>query len=141
VRKAVDTFNDLQDVMDMALDILGMSEELFAAFHEAGRDALSSGLVKKKGGDSFSTRYGIEEHNEFKGRARGAGLRTEWTPGGTKGMRIDAADLVKRIIYELKPGSRSGLRSGRAAIRRYLKELNKDLKPGEKAWEGMLVFY
>ena len=143
VKQAVEFFNDVQEIMDVALSFFGDEEggeELFMAFYNAGRESLSSGL-RKTGGDSFSARFGREEHEAFKTKDRKTSLKKGWSPKGSTGMRVDAADLVKRIIYELKPGTRSGQRQGRDQIARYLKELNKDLKPGEKLWQAELVFY
>ncbi len=131
----VDTFNDLQQIADavMTSDIGGMegSENLLASFLGAGQQAMALGLS----GHTKYTSKGQKMHEIFKRAARSAGMQTEVRLGA--GMRVDAMDAAKKIIFEVKPWTKTGRKKGTAQLTRYLNELWKK----DKNWTGQLIFY
>jgi hypothetical protein len=137
VRDAVDTFNAIQDVGSAVMEEFRDSEgsdQFISAFTGLSRNAMVLGL---KGGSNKYTRKGILEHVLFGKAARASGMQAEvWLDRG-RSMKVDAMDSARKIIYELKPFSNSGMRKGLSQLKRYLMYLRKK----DPRWTGQLVFY
>jgi hypothetical protein len=56
-----------------------------------------------------------------------------------KGMRVDAIDFARKVIYELKPWTESGRKRGAAQIAKYVKHMRKKMKDSNLT--GQLIFY
>ena len=56
----------------------------------------------------------------------------------SKSSRVDAINIIKRIIYELKPNNPWSIKRGEKQLNRYLNEAAKKFG-GE--WKGVLKLY
>jgi RHS repeat-associated protein len=136
VRNTVDTFNQIQDITDAVMKSdFGTdegSEDTLGAFLNIGNQIMAVGV----GGNSSAARKGMRMHKIFYRAAQSAGMRANRSIGA--GLRPDALDLAAKIVYELKPWTRSGRRLGAKQLKLYLDQLRKT--QGKK-WIGQLIFY
>ncbi len=83
-------------------------------------------------------RLGREAHKLY---TPGEGYRLNQSIPGSKGrLRPDAVDFVRGIVRELKPFSKSGIRQGRAQMKKYLNYVNGNFKR-EGGWKGFVDYY
>jgi hypothetical protein len=99
----------------------------------------SSGAGKKaKGGWTASTAKGVRNHNDYKAQMKAKFPKGEAEYPIPEGGRADFVDVDKKIIYELKPLTPSGIARGARQIKRYVDAANKNLGDG---WTGVVHYY
>jgi RHS repeat-associated protein len=132
VKNAVETFNDIQEITTLLLDEFDEDAEFDEMFfvQNLAKQSLVAGF---RGGETSATQFGREIHKVFYDRNNyliNFGLKN--------GKRVDAVNLVKRIVRELKPHNKRAIARGTKQLASYLKQLKKEYG-GE--WKGFLDTY
>jgi hypothetical protein len=126
------------------LDAFGSSSSSSAAARPAkpagkGGVPSSSGAGKKaKGGWTASTAKGVRNHNDYKAKMMAKFPKGQSEFPISAGNRVDFIDFERKIIYELKPFTPSGIARGAKQPKRYVDAATQRYGDG---WVGELHLY
>ena len=96
---------------------------------------------KKTGATSSSTAAGQEIHNYIENEMIKANPKIKKEVTLNNGMRVDAIDMDKKIVYEVKPNNARGISDGNKQLNDYVKQLEKQYPNTKGKWKKELIRY
>lgn len=134
VRSWAKEFNDFQELASDIMDVVEGGDDLLIALLQVSNQNAAKGAK----GESAAAKLGRAAHELYNPGAEYD--LNKAIPGSGGKHRPDAIDFVKGIVRELKPFTKSGMRAGRAQIRKRLEYLNENFKRNG-GWQGFVDYY